>query len=179
MRHIVSCLLMAVAPAAWCADDDNAFFQKQIQPILENSCYHCHGADKQKARLRLDSRDAILKGGKHGPAAVPGKPDDSLLIKAVRYTDDDLQMPPKKQLSDEQVKALVDWVQRGMPWPQPPPQGQVGPPPQPGGEHPAGAGPTPPPPNGQNGAQPPGSGLPTPPPGGVGGHLPGAPPQPR
>jgi hypothetical protein len=170
MRHIASCLLIAFAPAVWCADDDNAFFLQQVEPILQDSCYKCHGPDKQKAHLRLDSRDAILKGGKHGPAAVPGKPDDSLLIKAVRYADDDLQMPPRAKLSDDQIKALVDWVQKGLPWPAAPPPGRVGPPPPPpGGAPPAGAPPPPPPPGaGQNG---------TPPPGGQ--PPPGAPPPPR
>jgi mono/diheme cytochrome c family protein len=96
--------------------DDAAFFSKSVQPILADNCIKCHGPDRQKGHLRLDSREAVLAGGKSGPAVVVGKPEESVLIKAVRYTDDDLQMPPKKQLSDDDVKVLVDWVTRGAPW---------------------------------------------------------------
>jgi mono/diheme cytochrome c family protein len=98
------------------AADDAAFFSKSVQPILADNCIKCHGPDRQKGHLRLDSRDAVLAGGKSGPAIVVGKPEESVLIKAVRYTDDDLQMPPKKQLSDDDIKVLVDWVTRGAPW---------------------------------------------------------------
>jgi hypothetical protein len=117
MRHIAIGLVIALAPAlAHGAEDDASFFLNKVQPILQDSCYKCHGPDKQKAHLRLDSRDGVLQGGKHGAAAVPGDPDHSLLIKAVRYGDQDLQMPPKEQLSDEKIKVLVDWIQRGVPW---------------------------------------------------------------
>jgi cytochrome c553 len=110
-------LALAAPGRALAADDDAAFFTKSVEPILNDRCFSCHGPEKQKAKLRLDSREAVLKGGKSGAAVVPGKPDDSLLIKAVRYTDDDLKMPPKnKKLSDEQVATLVDWVKRGAPW---------------------------------------------------------------
>jgi mono/diheme cytochrome c family protein len=111
--RLVACLALA---AALRAEDDAAFFTKSVQPILQERCYSCHGPEKQKAKLRLDSRESVLAGGKHGTAAVAGKPDDSLLIKAVRYQDDDLAMPPKKKLSDEQIGTLVEWVKRGMPW---------------------------------------------------------------
>jgi len=108
----------AMLGPAWgaAADDDAAFFSKSVQPVLVANCIRCHGADKQKAHLRLDSRDAILAGGKSGPAAVPGKPDDSLIVKAINYDDDDLQMPPKEKLGDADIKTLVDWIARGLPW---------------------------------------------------------------
>jgi len=106
----------AMLGSAWGVDDDAVFFSKSVQPILVSNCIRCHGADKQKARLRLDSRDAILTGGKSGPAAVPGKPDDSLIVKAINYGDDDLQMPPKAKLSDADIKTLVDWITRDLPW---------------------------------------------------------------
>ena len=105
-----------ISGMAWGADGDAAFFTTSVQPILVSNCIRCHGPDKQKARLRLDSRDAILAGGKSGPAAVPGKPDDSLIVKAIGYGDDDLQMPPKEKLSDADIKTLVDWISRGLPW---------------------------------------------------------------
>jgi mono/diheme cytochrome c family protein len=97
-------------------------FEKKVQPILAGTCYKCHShdADKIKGGLLLDSQEAALKGGDTGPAVVPGKPEESLLIKAVRYTDRDLQMPPKgKKLSDEQIAALTEWVRLGAPRPAP------------------------------------------------------------
>ncbi len=96
------------------------FFESRIRPILADNCYKCHSqhADKLKASLLLDTRDGLLNGGDSGPAIVPGDPDKSLLIKAVRYTDADLQMPPKgKKLSDAQVSDLVAWVKMGAPDP--------------------------------------------------------------
>jgi hypothetical protein len=94
------------------------FFEKQIRPILAERCYECHSAGKkQKGGLSLDTRDAVLKGGDTGPALVAGNPDKSLLIEAVRYTNHDLQMPPKKRLTESEVKALEDWVKMGAPDP--------------------------------------------------------------
>ena len=97
-------------------------FEKKVQPILTETCYKCHShdADKIKGGLLLDSQEAALKGGDSGPALVPGKPEESLLIKAIRYADPDLQMPPKgKKLSDEQINVLTEWVQLGAPRPAP------------------------------------------------------------
>src|SRR3954451_21067977 len=95
------------------------YFEKNVRPILVDTCYKCHSAQSEKLKggLYVDSRDGLLKGGKTGPSLVPGDPDKSLLIKAVRYTDDDLQMPPKDQLSKEQVAALETWVKMGAPDP--------------------------------------------------------------
>src|SRR5262245_51338545 len=61
------------------------FFESKIRPLLANNCYECHGAKKQNNGLRLDSREAILAGGDQGPAIVPGKPDESLIVRAVRH----------------------------------------------------------------------------------------------
>ena len=88
-------------------------FENKIRPILANSCYKCHSqqAEKLKGGLLLDSRDGLLKGGTTGPAIIPFQPDRSLLIQAVRYTNEDLQMPPKgEKLSDAQVADLIEWV---------------------------------------------------------------------
>src|SRR6185295_4736301 len=96
------------------------FFESKIRPLLADKCYKCHStqAEKVKAGLLLDSRDGVLKGGETGPAIVPGDPEKSLLIKAVRYTDPDLQMPPKgKKLSDDEIANLVAWVKMGAPDP--------------------------------------------------------------
>ncbi len=97
------------------------FFEKKVRPVLVEHCYKCHSAetDKVKGGLLLDNREALLKGGDNGPAIVPGKPDESLLIRAVRFTDENLQMPPKKQdkLSPEQIADLEEWVRMGAPDP--------------------------------------------------------------
>jgi mono/diheme cytochrome c family protein len=94
------------------------FFENKIRPILVKNCYPCHSsqAPKLKGGLSLEYRETILKGGENGPAIVPGKPDESLLIKAVRYEDPDLQMPPRdKKLSEAQIADLVAWVKMGAP----------------------------------------------------------------
>jgi len=91
------------------------FFENQVRPVLANNCYRCHGPEKHRSNLRLDSRAGVLAGGDSGPAAVPGRPDDSPMIKAVNYRD--LEMPPGKRLSKTEVAALTEWVKMGAPWP--------------------------------------------------------------
>jgi hypothetical protein len=96
------------------------FFESKVRPVLVENCYKCHsaGAEKIKGGLTLDTRDGWLKGGDSGPAIVPGKPDESLLIKAVRYVDKDLQMPPSdKKLPDNLIANLEQWVRMGAPDP--------------------------------------------------------------
>jgi mono/diheme cytochrome c family protein len=96
------------------------FFESKIRPVLANNCYKCHStkAEKVKGGLLLDSREALAKGGDSGAVVVPGNPDKSLLIKAVRYTDPDLQMPPKgDKLTEQQINDLVAWVRMGAPDP--------------------------------------------------------------
>ena len=96
------------------------FFENKIRPVLADNCYKCHSheATKLKGGLSVEFRDLLLKGGENGPAIVPGDPEKSLLIKAVRYTDPDLQMPPKdKKLSDQQISDLEAWVKMGAPDP--------------------------------------------------------------
>ena len=73
------------------------FFEKQIRPLLVAHCVDCHGPEAQEAGLRLDSRANLLKGSDNGPVIMPGKPDDSLLVRAIRY-EGDLQMPPSEKL---------------------------------------------------------------------------------
>jgi hypothetical protein len=96
------------------------FFEKKIRPVLESSCYMCHSTKSRRLQggLLLDSREGMLKGGDSGQAAiVPGDPDRSLLIKAIRYSDAKLQMPPAAQLSAEQVRDFEAWVMMGAPDP--------------------------------------------------------------
>ena len=95
------------------------FFENRIRPLLADKCYKCHStlAEKIKGGLLLDSREAMLKGGDSGKVIVPGDPEASLLIKAVRYTDPDLQMPKDKKLDDDEIANLEKWVKMGAPDP--------------------------------------------------------------
>ncbi|MBI1916217.1 MAG: DUF1549 domain-containing protein [Planctomycetes bacterium] len=95
------------------------FFETRVRPVLVEHCYKCHSAQAKspKGGLLLDSRDSLRKGGDTGPAVVPGKPGESLLIKAVRYTDELLRMPPKGKLSAAVVADLEHWVAIGAPDP--------------------------------------------------------------
>src|SRR5262249_6925836 len=91
-------------------------FEKSVRPVLSANCFTCHGAEKQKAGLRLDSRQAMLTGGDSGPAIVPGHPEESLLIKAVHYADEP-RMPPKGKLPPDAIAALTAWIRQGAAWP--------------------------------------------------------------
>src|SRR5439155_24725684 len=95
------------------------FFEQKIRPVLVEQCYKCHSAEAKPAKggLRLDSREAFLKGGDSGPAVVAGRPDASLLIKAIRHTDEALKMPPKQRLSGAVVADFEKWVALGAPYP--------------------------------------------------------------
>jgi Protein of unknown function (DUF1549)/Protein of unknown function (DUF1553)/Planctomycete cytochrome C len=96
------------------------FFEKKIRPVLADSCYACHSAKAKKPQggLLLDSVEAMLKGGASGqPAIVPGDPEKSLLIKAIRYTDPKLQMPFGGKLPDQVIKDFEEWVKIGAPAP--------------------------------------------------------------
>jgi hypothetical protein len=95
------------------------FFSEKIEPLLKRRCYECHShqSGKMKGGLTLDSKSGWESGGDTSPAVVPGKPDASLLIKMVRWADDDHQMPPKKQLPAEEIALLEQWVQQGAPDP--------------------------------------------------------------
>lgn len=93
-------------------------FEKSVRPILAEHCYSCHGAEKQKASLRVDHISFLLTGGDTGPALVPGDTTASRFAQAVSYKDVDLQMPPKGKLSDEQIATLTQWIADGAIWPE-------------------------------------------------------------
>jgi hypothetical protein len=117
------CLLIVLALPAWmpAAERPNGgagdFFEQEIRPLLAERCFKCHGDKKVKSGLRLTSRASILRGGNHGPASVPGKPAQSLLIQAVRQ-DGDLKMPPDGKLKPGDIDKLVRWIELGLPWPE-------------------------------------------------------------
>jgi mono/diheme cytochrome c family protein len=94
---------------------DQAFFERQVLPILKANCFACHGAEhKLQGGLRLTNRDDILKGGESGPAVDLKNVADSLLVQAINY--DGLMMPPKGKLAKAQIDKLTEWVRRGLPW---------------------------------------------------------------
>lgn len=101
------------------APEQIRFFEMNVRPVLVEHCHKCHGLQKQKADLRLDSRPRILKGGDSGPAAIPGHPEKSLLIKAIRHVSGTPKMPIGKKLSHREIDDLVRWVQMGLPYPEP------------------------------------------------------------
>lgn len=127
MRAILLAIVFgALASAAQAGDaiDPAAlqFFETRVRPVLADRCYSCHSAEaikngKLKADLLLDSREGWLKGGKTGPEIDPGHPEKSRLIEAIKYTNQDLQMPPKNRLSPEAVVDLEKWVSMGAPDP--------------------------------------------------------------
>jgi len=100
------------------AQTDGAdFFEKNVRPVLAQRCLVCHGGGGEPmGGLRLDSREAILHGGSRGAAIVAGKPDESLLIQAVRQTGNGLKMPPSGRLSDAEVALIAQWIAMGAPW---------------------------------------------------------------
>jgi hypothetical protein len=101
------------------ANADEAWFNEHVLPVLSKNCFECHShaSGKLKGGLSLDWRSGWERGGESGPAIVPGSPEKSLLIKAIRRADDNLQMPPKKALAAEEVALLEEWVRRGAPDP--------------------------------------------------------------
>jgi hypothetical protein len=106
----------SVAEQAAPTPEQIEFFEKNVRPVLANRCWKCHGPEKQESGLRLDAADAAFKGGDSGGVIVPGEPDKSSLILAVRYQGD-TQMPPSGKLPENELAALVTWVQMGAPWP--------------------------------------------------------------
>ena len=99
--------------------EQERFFEAKIRPVLVTQCGKCHAstAEKLRAGLRLDSREGVRLGGDSGPAIVPGRPDESLLITAIRYGDEDLRMPPKGKLPDAVVADFEVWIRMGAPDP--------------------------------------------------------------
>ena len=104
--------VLAQVPASSSTD----FFEIKVRPVLAERCYSCH-ASTAMGGLRLDSREAMLKGGSRGAAVTPGDPEKSLLITAVRQTDEKLKMPMGGKLKDSEIEDLVAWIKAGAPWP--------------------------------------------------------------
>jgi Protein of unknown function (DUF1553)/Protein of unknown function (DUF1549)/Planctomycete cytochrome C len=112
--------VLAVAPVSLGAAEPNAaaieHFETKVRPVLIEQCHGCHGPKKSEAGMRLDSREAVLKGSEAGPVVVPGEPQKSKLIHAIHQTGA-LKMPPKGKLTAEAIEALTVWVKSGVPYP--------------------------------------------------------------
>jgi mono/diheme cytochrome c family protein len=114
MRHrlFITFLLIAFSAAA----DPREQFETKVRPVLASNCYACH-TQSAMGGLRLDSRESIMKGGGNGPALIPGKPGESLLIKVTEQTHERLKMPPGGKLKPEEIAALREWIESGAYWP--------------------------------------------------------------
>jgi hypothetical protein len=122
LRSIIPALLLSFfAPPLQSNDANSGFdhFEKHIRPLLLEKCYGCHSADAEKLRggLLLDTKAGVLKGGENGLILVPGKPNESRIITALRHTDEKLKMPPKKKLTEHEIEAFVQWIEMGAPDP--------------------------------------------------------------
>ncbi len=106
---------VAVAAGDKITPDQEKFFETRIRPVLAGQCFKCHASTAEKLRggLRLDTRDGPRTGGDSGPAVVPGNLEESLLIRAIRYTEKELRMPPKAKLLDQVVADFEAWVKMG------------------------------------------------------------------
>ncbi len=113
---LLTCAAPALAQGSAELRVREAEFEQHVRPVLVGQCLKCHGATKQEGGLRLDSRDAVLRGGESGPAVIPGKPDDSLLLAAVRYSGP--EMPPSGPLPQRQVRSIAAWIAAGAIWPE-------------------------------------------------------------
>lgn len=103
-------------PAPKPTPEQEAFFESKVRPVLVKNCYGCHTI-VQSGGLRLDSREAMLKGGQDGIVVVPGHPESSLLISAIHYTGK-IQMPPTHRLKYDEIASIEDWIRDGAPWPE-------------------------------------------------------------
>ncbi len=114
--YVLPLILVLLAPAR--ADETSeTLFETKIRPVLANDCLPCHGGKKTESGLKVDSRASLLRGGDRGPAIEAGKPDQSLLVRAIRHADDDLKMPPKRRLPAEVATAFAQWIAEGAVWP--------------------------------------------------------------
>ena len=111
---LVVVLLLSARSAS--GDDAETFFERKIRPVLAGTCFRCHGGERTGGKLRVDSRAALVKGGDSGPAIVPGAPDESLLIEALRHEGDAEHMPPDKPLPPSVADDFATWVRAGAPW---------------------------------------------------------------
>jgi hypothetical protein len=111
-------VLLWIASPIHAQSEAEAFFETRIRPVLADSCFKCHGGNKVSAGLRVDTQQALLRGGRSGPAVVAAAPERSLLIRALRHTATaEIKMPPNQQLPDDTIADFERWVKKGAIWP--------------------------------------------------------------
>jgi mono/diheme cytochrome c family protein len=115
MKLVAACLLAATASAQEASTKDARFFDRRIAPIFQRRCVPCHNQELRDGGISFLDRASLIKGGSRGPAVVPGDPERSVLIRAIRH-DGDPQMPPGPKLPEKEIAALTDWIRRGAPW---------------------------------------------------------------
>jgi hypothetical protein len=116
---LLSLAMFALGSRAWADPAPTAgdeFFEKEVRPLLVERCIKCHGGEKTRGGLKLTSRDAVLQGGDSGPAAVPGKPNDSRLVQLL-HRDDTTRMPKNGALLEHDIAVMTRWVEMGLPYP--------------------------------------------------------------
>jgi len=113
--RIVLGFLLVIASPAFSQQKDIRFFDERVAPILEKRCLPCHNDELKNANISFLDRDSLLFGGTFGPALVPGRPDQSLLIATLRH-EGELQMPPGPKLSRKEIAVLTEWIKRGAIW---------------------------------------------------------------
>src|SRR5947208_4861026 len=126
-QRVLACVLfvllvrlsLAARPTTKPSAEGMDYFEKHIRPVLVERCYRCHSKDAEKVKggLLLDSQEGLLKGGDNGPVIVAGDPEKSKLIIAIRYHDEEIRMPPKEPLAEQQIVDFVEWVKMGAPDP--------------------------------------------------------------
>lgn len=98
------------------AEATPAFYTEHVQPILQANCYRCHAGMNHRGGLQLDTREALMRGGKDGAVIVPGHPEQSLLVTLIRHegpAHDPKPMPPKDKLSDADIGTITEWIRAG------------------------------------------------------------------
>lgn len=124
MRLVAAILAVLLVGTVWASNslaaqgepEREKFFEDRVRPLFVKHCYECHGADVAEGKLRLDTKTGWERGGERGPAIVPGDPSASLLIRAVSYRDEKLQMPPQDsggKLSEAEIDSLTTWIRQG------------------------------------------------------------------
>lgn len=116
MKFAFACLLYGAIGIAYAVDPAEQF-ETKIRPVLAKNCFACH-TQSRMGGLQLSSKESLLKGGNSGPAVVPGHPEQSLLIRALNYSDAKLKMPPQAKLKEEEIADLTDWIKHGVFWPE-------------------------------------------------------------
>src|SRR6185503_9699145 len=120
MKHLVPLFALALAAQFPALAQNKVDFAKDVQPILQENCIKCHGPEKQKGKLRLDSRGAAVKGGKDGPAFVVGDAAKSEMVRRISLpkADDDFMPSEGEPLTKQQIDLIKEWINQGAVWPE-------------------------------------------------------------